>query len=232
LEPPAPVSVIAVHGLADSAAEVDGFADYVVGAFPTAGVRWVFPKAPPRPVTLWGGRNALAWFDVYACNRSRVDENGIEEATAYLTRVISRERRRGVPPERIVLAGFSQGGTLALHAGLQRAGSIGGIIALSGALPFLERVPAPSPASPPLFLAHGYFDTVVPFSLGRESKATLASKGYEVEWHGYPVGHWVSPRMLSDIAGWIQCRILGSAPPMPSRRASWSGLPVRLLGLS
>ena len=102
------MSVIAVHGLADSAAEVDAFASHLVQAFPTAGVRWIFPKALPRPVTLYGGRSALAWFDVYACNRSRVDENGIEEASACLARVIARERRRGVPAERIVLGDIAR----------------------------------------------------------------------------------------------------------------------------
>jgi phospholipase/carboxylesterase len=226
----APVSVIAVHGLADSAAEVDAFASYLVGAFPTAGVRWIFPRALARPVTFYGGRSALAWFDVYACNRSRVDENGIEEASACLARVIARERRDGVPAKRIVLAGFSQGGTLALHAGLQQAASIGGIIALSGALPFLERVPPPTTAPPPLFLAHGYFDTVVPYGLGRESKATLESRGYDVEWHGYPVGHWIMPRMLGDIANWLERRVLES-PSHTSPRPS-IGMPLRLLGLS
>jgi phospholipase/carboxylesterase len=230
LEPPSPVSLIAVHGLADSAAQVDAFASYLVGAFPRAGVRWIFPKALPRPVTLYGGRSALAWFDVYACNRSRIDEEGIEEAAAGLARVIARERRRGVPAERIVLAGFSQGGTLALHAGLQRAGSIGGIIALSGALPFLERVPPPTSAPPPVFLAHGYFDTVVPYLLGRESKGALASRGYDVEWHGYPIGHWVIPRMLGDIASWLDRRVLGSRSHATARPAR--AFPIRLLGLS
>jgi len=204
------LSMIALHGLADSTAEVDQFVSPLVEDFPTSGVHWVFPRAPRRPVTLFGGRQAHAWYDVLARDRSRMDEVGLERATSSLVSLVESERARGVPAHRIVLAGFSQGGALALHAGLRLAGSVGGIVALSSAVPLLDAIPPRVATSPPLFLAHGFFDRVIPFSLGHESKRLLVSKGYDVEWRTYPTGHTLRRRQLADVADWLERRVLSA----------------------
>ena len=202
------VSMIALHGVAASTDEVDQFISPLVERFPTKGVHWVFPKAPCRPVTVLGGRPALAWYDVLAWDRSRMDSEGIEEATCSLNQILEAERLRGVPPERIVLAGFSQGGALALHAGLRLGAALGGIVALSSALPFLKGIPERQGACPPLFLAHGLFDTTIPFSVGQASARLLKLKGYDVQWQSYPIGHWISQTELSDVSRWLQSRVL------------------------
>jgi phospholipase/carboxylesterase len=202
------VLMIALHGLATSPADVERFsANANANRFPLRGVRWIFPKAPTRRITLLGGRSALAWYDIRAWDRSCMDEDGIEAACATVSDLISSQRKRGVPAQRIVLAGFSQGGVIALHAGLRLRGDIGGIVALSAALPFPQATPAAQPDSPPVFLGHGLLDTVVPFWMGLETARLLLSKGYRVHWRKYTIGHTLDERELSDIARWLDERV-------------------------
>ena len=230
------VLVIALHGVALSTAEVERIAEPLENGFPMKRVRWLFPKAPWRPITLLGGRCGLAWYDVLAWDGSCIDEVGLERATQWLGDLIEAERRVHPSRGRIVLAGFSHGGALALHAGVRLGAAVTGVVAIASALPCRELLPASPRQSPPFFLAHGLFDTVVPFSMGRESMRALVEKGYRIDWHAYPVGHWINARCLQDVARWIDRTVLGTCieSRAPARRARqgcqrlpWrSGLPA------
>jgi len=202
------LSLIALHGLAASEAEVDQLALPLAAGFPARGVRWIFPKAKKRPVSMLGGRAALAWYDVRQVGRGRIDEEGIREASAMLRGYVANERARGVPAERIVLLGFSQGGMLALHAGLRMRPALGGVVALSAALPLLEGIPHAAPGAPPVFVGHGLFDTCVPYSYAGETQRVLTRHGYDVELRSYPVGHWITRGELLAIARWLEGRVL------------------------
>lgn len=188
------------------------------------GVHWLFPRAPQRPVTILGGRPAHAWYDVLAYDRSRIDDAGIEEATDAVARAVHAERDRD-PHRRVVLVGFSQGGVLALHAGLRLADEVEGIVALAAALPFPDRVPPAPEGSPRVFFGHGRFDRCVPYALGRESYLALTARGYRTEWHAYWCGHVVAPRVLRDLRGWLGLdRRSGRRPLVQTERPSRDGL--------
>jgi phospholipase/carboxylesterase len=181
------------------------------------GVRWVVPKAPLRPVTLLGGQPARAWYDLVNWDPQCKDAEGIEAATCAIEQIVEQEIANGVRARQIVLAGFSQGGQLALHAGLRLRGSIGAVVSLSAALPFPDEIPAAEGATPPIFMAHGLLDSVVPSSWGSDSARLLESKGYEVAWQGYPIGHSVSWQELGDVAAWLEGRVAKAARPAPRR---------------
>jgi phospholipase/carboxylesterase len=200
------LSLVALHGLAGSREEVDRMATEVKSRMALPNVRWLFPKARRRRVSLLGGAQILAWYDVFACDRSRMDEDGIEAATEAVCRMVRAERRRGGGA--LVLMGFSQGGFLALHAGLRLQEELQGIVALACGLPFLERVPEAGPRTPPIFLGHGLFDCRVTHALGRESCRLLRSRGYDVSWRTYLCGHTIVPRELRDVTRWLDRRVL------------------------
>ena len=200
------IVMIALHGLVTSRAEVDFFLRPLMWGFPLKGVRWVVPKAPVRPVTLLGGQPALAWYDLVNWDPLCKDSDGLDAAAAQVSQIVAAERASGVAASRIVLAGFSQGGQLALHAGLQLGDSIGGVVSLSGALPFPEQIPSAERHAPPVFMAHGLLDSVVPSSWGSDSARLLESKGYDVSWQAYPIGHTVSWQELGDVAAWLEAR--------------------------
>jgi len=203
--------MVALHGLVSSVAEVEFFLRPLIWGFPVKGVRWLVPKAPVRPVTLLGGQPARAWYDLHKWDDPQCkDEGGIEAAARAVEAMVEAERKSGVPAKKIVLAGFSQGGALALHAGLRLGNAIGGIVALSAALPFPEQIPDAGPSAPPVFLAHGLLDAVVPATWGADSARMLESKGYDVCWQGYPIGHSVSWQELGDVAAWLESRVLGT----------------------
>lgn len=217
--------MVALHGLVTSVAEVEFFLRPLIWGFPVKGVRWRVPKAPVRPVTLLGGQPARAWYDLHKWDDPRCkDEAGIEAATRAVFGMIEAERKNGVPAKKIVLAGFSQGGALALHAGLRLGNAIGGIVALSAALPFPDQTPDAGPGSPPVFLAHGLLDAVVPSTWSAGSARVLESKGYDVRWQGYPIGHSVSWQELGDVAAWLEGGVLAdstrAASPVRAARRS------------
>jgi phospholipase/carboxylesterase len=217
-----------------SPTELERFAPALRAGFPMKDVRWVFPTASARAVTLWGGRTAFAWYDVVERGWARMDEEGIEKAARAVAAVIEEERRRGVPSERIVLAGFSQGGALALHAGLCHSLAVGGIIALSAAVPLCGAVPAARPNSPPVFLAHGVVDTVLPFYYGWCSDRLLRAKGYRVQSRRYATGHWVTRGELADVARWLEGQVLSRPDADTSAagpgKSTWPTIPFRKLG--
>jgi phospholipase/carboxylesterase len=170
-------------------------------------VRWVFPHAPVRPVTINGGQPMRAWYDITAIDRRAAeDEAGIRSSAADIGALVRRERERGIPADRIVLAGFSQGGAMALFTALRFSERLAGAAALSCYLPLAATLPAeahPANAAVPLFMAHGTFDPVVPPALGEASRDLLRSRGYDVEWHAYPMPHSVCAQEVSDLRAWL-----------------------------
>jgi len=169
------------------------------------GLRFVFPHAPVRPVTLNGGMSMRAWFDILTLDRGGPqDEAGIRASAAMLDHLIARERERGVPANKIVVAGFSQGGAIALHAGLRSAEKLAGVMALSTYLPlrgsFQDEV---TTSDLPIFMAHGVLDPVLPMMLGRDSADLLIANGFNVEWHDYPMAHSVCAEEINDIRIWL-----------------------------
>ena len=175
-------------------------------------VRFVFPHAPLQPVTINGGAVMRAWYDVYGIDGARrEDETGVRASQAHVEALIARERDRGVPASRVVLAGFSQGGAITLHTGLRQSRPLAGLIALSCYLPLLDAFGPEAVAgskSVPVFLAHGTQDPVVPLARGAASRDALQAAGYDVEWHEYPMPHSVCAEELRDIAAFMK-RTLG-----------------------
>jgi phospholipase/carboxylesterase len=169
--------------------------------------RFVFPHAPVRPVTLNGGYRMRAWYDLYGLDRgSREDEAGIRESAETAHRLIRREGQRGIAADRVVLAGFSQGGAIALFAGLRHPQRLAGILALSTYMPLGKTLASeahPANAAIRVFMAHGTVDPVVAFGLGEQSKEALLAQGVSVDWHTYPMPHSVSPQEIADIRGWL-----------------------------
>lgn len=170
-------------------------------------LRFVFPHAPVQPVTINGGMSMRAWYDIVSLDRGGpVDEVGIRASALALDALIAREHARGVPWERIVVAGFSQGGAIALHAGLRYAEPLAGIMALSTYLPLPDSLAAEMAADAterPIFVAHGSFDPVVPCAAGEHARDTLQAQDFAVEWHDYSMAHAVCPEEIADIREWL-----------------------------
>lgn len=175
-------------------------------------LRFIFPHAPVRPVTINNGHEMRAWYDIAMNDIARLpDEGGIRESQKSIEGLIARERARGIDSRHIVLAGFSQGGAIALQAGLRHAEPLGGILALSTYLTLQESLAAEATGankSMPIFMAHGTQDPVVPLTLAESSMKALKTAGYEVEWHTYPMPHSVCAEEVRDIAGFLS-RIYG-----------------------
>lgn len=204
-------SVIWLHGLG-----ADGY-DFQpivpeLGLPRDAGVRFVFPHAPQRAVTVNAGMTMRAWFDIYGIGAGfPQDVEGVEASAAAVSALLEREHDRGVAPEHTVLAGFSQGGAIALHAGLRHPERLAGIMGLSTWIPLPEQLAGelhPANRRTPLFLAHGSRDPVVPPELGIRSRDWLEAEGYPVEWHDYPMEHQVCLEQVRDIGAWLG-RVLG-----------------------
>lgn len=170
-------------------------------------VRFLFPHAPHRPVTINAGMRMRAWYDIAELDiAARPDEAGIRESQSLIEELLTKAWGGGFAPADTVLAGFSQGGAVALHTGLRLSDRLAGIVGLSCYLPLHERLADEANAAnseTPIFMAHGTQDPMVPFELGERSKDFLASKGYDVSWHTYPVPHGVAPEELRDIGEWL-----------------------------
>jgi phospholipase/carboxylesterase len=199
---PAEASVIWLHGLGADGHDFEALVPELrLPAHPP--LRFVFPHAPLRRVTINGGFRMRAWYDIAGLERSAPeDADGIRESAASLAALVAGERARGVRADRIVVAGFSQGGAVALFSSLRHPERLGGVLALSTYLPLSDTLVAeahPANAAVPIFLAHGTSDATVPFDLGEESRRLLGQRGYSVEWHTYPMGHSVCPEEVADI---------------------------------
>ena len=177
-------------------------------------IRFVFPHAPSMPVTVNGGYVMPAWYDILGPDLvSQQDAAGIQASERAIVALIAQEVARGIPAERIVLAGFSQGCAMALHTGLRLPQRLAGIMALSGYLPLADRFTAerhPANAQTPVFMAHGTQDPVVVIARGEASRDALAALGQPVEWHSYPMPHSLHPREISDVSAFL-ARVLGPA---------------------
>lgn len=173
-------------------------------------IRFVFPHAPTRAVTINNGVRMRAWYDIRDFDfASRADEAGVLESIDQVEALIAREATRGVPASRVLLAGFSQGGAIALAAGLRRDTPLAGLIALSTYLPMADALARAMPASAsaqPLFMAHGQQDPVVPYVAGDMSAARLRALGFTVDWHAYPMAHQVCGEQIRDLGDWMSRR--------------------------
>lgn len=174
-------------------------------------LRFVFPHAPVRPVTLNSGYAMRAWYDIIGLDRhSAQDEPGIAGSDTSIRALIQRENERGISTHRIVLAGFSQGGAMAIYTGTRLQEKLAGIMALSCYMLLASNFDAQrtqANQTTPIFMAHGEYDPVVAPQLGDETRRALVSAGYPVEWHTYPMPHSVSPQEITDIAGWLRQRL-------------------------
>jgi phospholipase/carboxylesterase len=169
-------------------------------------LRFVFPHAPIRPVTLNQGMRMRAWYDILQLGGGREDDPGIRASQKSLDNLIAREGARGIAPARIVLAGFSQGGAIALQTALRSGERLAGTLALSTYLPLAPTLAAERSAANrdlPIFMAHGSQDPMIPIDRARASRDALAALGYPVEWREYPMPHSVCLDEISDIAAWL-----------------------------
>ena len=170
-------------------------------------IRFVFPHAPSMPVTVNGGYMMPAWYDILGPNLvSQQDAAGIQSSERAIAALIAHEVARGIPAERIVLAGFSQGCAMALHTGLRLPHRLAGIMALSGYLPLADRFTAerhPANAQTPVFMAHGTQDPVVVIARGEDSRDALVALGQPVHWRSYPMPHSLHPQEIADISAFL-----------------------------
>lgn len=204
---PVSASIIWLHGLG---ADGNDFVPIVpeLGLPPDLAVRWVFPHAPFRPVTINGGMVMRAWYDMQPAPDGFTEAaEHIKESATTLHALVEEQCRRGIAAARIVVAGFSQGGAVALYAGLHSPVPLAGVIALSTCLP-LPREPYPEPVAngkhPVVFMGHGRFDPLIPLLRAQSSRDRLRERGVDVAWHDYAMGHGVCAEELRDISRWLQ----------------------------
>ncbi|NCF14032.1 MAG: alpha/beta fold hydrolase [Gammaproteobacteria bacterium] len=173
-------------------------------------LRFIFPHAPVRPVTINGGMAMRAWYDIVSLDaEGRADAAGVHESTALLEELIAREIERGIPADRIVVAGFSMGGAVAINAALHTNEKLAGLMALSTYLPLPSEIEGSSGSRDlPVFMAHGSFDPMLPMQWGQMSAERLQEAGFTIEWHDYPMAHAVCPEEIRDISTWLT-RIYG-----------------------
>jgi len=172
-------------------------------------IRFVFPHAPVRPITINNGVRMRGWYDIVSMDfRSRADRAGVAESVALLQGLIDAEIARGIPAERIFLAGFSQGGAIVLSALLQRTAPLAGVIALSTYLPDAEGAArADGAVQAPVFMAHGSQDPVIPLPVASHSAQALQALGVDVAWQTYPMAHQVCAEEIDALANWLEARL-------------------------
>ena len=200
-------SVIWLHGLG---ADGHDFSPLVpaLRMAPQTPVRFVFPHAPVRPITINGQASMRGWYDITDMDFERGQVRaGIEESAATLRALMAREKRRGSAADRIFIAGFSQGGAVALHTAARFEQKLAGVIALSTYLPHADSLAAERSDAccrTPIYMAHGAHDPLIPIALARRNRQHLMRAGYSVEWREYPIEHSVSPQEIDDIAGFLR----------------------------
>ena len=205
-------SVIWLHGLGADGHDFEPMVPELVRqGWPP--LRFVFPHAPVRSITLNGGMRMRGWYDLFGLSLTAIeDEAGILASVAAIEALIARERSRGVESHRILLAGFSQGGAIALAVSLQHAERLAGIVALSTYLPIAARIESGRNGMQqglPVFIGHGAVDPIVPQLLGQTARQQLEHWGHPVEWRSYAMPHSVCAEELKDLSGWMERHLLG-----------------------
>ena len=198
-------AVIWMHGLGADATDFEPIVPMLEIGAP---VRFVFPNAPVRPVTINGGMAMRAWYDIDP-RAPLAGAEDIRASAAAVAALVDREVERGIPEEQIVLAGFSQGGVIALHLGLRHPRRLAGILALSTYLHDHEHLgdeASLAGVDAPIFMAHWRMDPMIPIIRAVTSREALTALGYSVEWHEYPMGHQVCPEEIADIGAWLRQR--------------------------
>ena len=212
INPAAPprASVIVLHGLGADGTDFLSMADELDLAA-VGPVRFLMPRAPVRRVTINGGQPMRAWYDILGADLvKREDEAGLRDSMQQVGQLIDREVARGVPANRIVLAGFSQGCAVALGAGLRHPERLAGLVGLSGYVPLADTTAAERHAASqglPVFLAHGRSDGIVPLARGTAGRDLLKGLGCDVAWHDYPMAHSVCAEEVADLERWLRARL-------------------------
>lgn len=208
LEPagPARASVVWLHGLGADGHDFEPIVPHL--GVDDLMIRFVFPHAPMRPVTINGGMTMRAWYDILALDLGRrIDEAGVLDSSTRVAELLRRETQRGIPSSRVILAGFSQGGAIALHLGLRHDENLAGIVALSTYLVregSLAEEARDANTTTPIFQAHGVHDPVVPVELGRHAHETLLALGCKAAWREYPIGHEVSLPEIKEVGDFLR----------------------------
>jgi phospholipase/carboxylesterase len=212
INPPksATAAIIWLHGLGANGHDFEPIVPYLSSEL-TEHTRFIFPHAPHRPITINMGMVMPGWYDVVAADlTAQQDAVGIRDSEKLLQDYIKREIERGISPQRIVLAGFSQGGAIALHTGLRYSETLAGIMALSAYLPLADTVANEVHEANrliPIFMAHGQHDPVIHLAQAEQSYVFLEQLGYEVEWHDYRMDHQICPDEINDINHWLTARL-------------------------
>jgi phospholipase/carboxylesterase len=210
----ADAAVILMHGLGADGHDFESLVPEL-RLPPMPAIRWIFPHAPARPVTVNGGEIMRAWYDIVAIDQEAPeDEEGIRESGRALGAFIRAELEQGVRADRLVLAGFSQGGAMAMYTALRWPQRLAGLVAMSCYLPLASTFAAeahPANRGLPVFMAHGTADPVVPFGFGETARNLLQAAGHEVEWHEYPMQHGVCQQEVSHFREWL-LRTLNQIP--------------------
>jgi phospholipase/carboxylesterase len=195
-------AVIWLHGLG---ADGHDFEPIVPELRLPKAVRFIFPHAPPRAVTINNGMRMRAWYDIFQFGPGPEDEAGIRASEALLRESVSQEKKKGIAANKIVLAGFSQGGAIVLQTGLRYPERLAGIMALSTYLPLQDKIQEAAAANRdvPIFMAHGSHDDIIPLAKAQASKDLLVKAGYPVEWRTYPMPHSVCPPEIGHISEFL-----------------------------
>ena len=196
-------AVIWLHGLG---ADGHDFEPIVPELRLPKAVRFVFPHAPVRPVTINNGMRMRAWYDILQFGDGPEDEQGIRASQVLLENLIIAEKKKGIQAGKIVLAGFSQGGAIVLQTGLRHAERLAGILALSTYLPIaetLQKEKSKANQDLPIFMAHGSYDDIIPLRRAEQSRDLLVKSGYPLEWRTYPMPHSVCPEEIGHISGFL-----------------------------
>jgi phospholipase/carboxylesterase len=200
-------SVIWMHGLGDDG---KGWSEVVpaLGLPPSLAIRFIFPHAPVMAVTINNGMRMRAWYDIRQANlNERADLDGVRRSQAHVDALLAREASRGIAPRRTLLAGFSQGGAIALYAGLRFDARLAGIIALSAYLIGADQVDAEASSANrdvPIFMAHGTQDQVIALAWAEHSRDVLEAGGWPLEWRAYPMDHAAVAEELAAAGAFIQ----------------------------
>jgi phospholipase/carboxylesterase len=209
-------SIIWMHGLGADGHDFEPLVpELVEDDLPS--LRFIFPNAPVRPVTLNNGYRMRAWYDIVGIDRrSAEDFDGIQASADAVGALVRRENESGIPSSRIAIAGFSQGGAMALHVATRHAAKFAGVIALSCYLPLARQFAterANANLATPIFMAHGMQDPVVPFQLGDDSRRVLEGTGFKVEWHAYAMPHSLCPDEIDDLRAFLKRIVRGGSGP-------------------